>query len=157
MSFLEWLKKLFEKKPKEKALISVCDSGNDPDGSHPENARLATEWCPYTHMGQYLKDHGPTKVCDIHHAPPPPPDIKKCKNPWPLTNKLVCFSGTRLCGLSTKDGQYFKESDLPKYYDLLVEHGINSERNFSYLRTAIRLGKVISRANRITGSISIAA
>jgi hypothetical protein len=66
---LKWFKK-----KKEKILVEVCNSFPDPNGSHPENARVATEWCrPNTHMGQYLKGHGPTQVCSLHAAPPPEP------------------------------------------------------------------------------------
>ena len=72
---------IFKKKKREKILVKVCNSWFDPDGSHPENARIATEWCPQ-HLGEYIKDRGPTQVCDIHHAPPPPPP----KRVYPLPN-----------------------------------------------------------------------
>jgi hypothetical protein len=69
------------KKKREKEWIRLCSNSNDPDGSHPERAFLATEWCIGTYMGQYIKGHGPTKVCEIHHAPPPEPHI--IDNPKP--------------------------------------------------------------------------
>jgi len=118
----------FKRKEKIRVWVAVCDDFPDPDGSHPENARLANDFCPNTHLGQYLSNAIPKNICTKHIAPPP---IPVCKHPYHDTGKIIAFSGASLCFLTTRDNAYWKMSSIPKYLDTLVLHGINAIRSLS--------------------------
>lgn len=60
------------------------------------------------------------------------PPKEPCKYPYHETGKILCWSGTLLSGLSTKETPLFQESMLEEYYDALVVDGANTERNCSY-------------------------
>jgi hypothetical protein len=120
---------IFKKKPKQKIWTQNCNSFPDLPAT---SARLANEYCPASHPAQYLLGQEPKLTCLIHEKPEPePPVIPQCKIPYCETKRLVCFTGSMLCTLSTQDLATFKESDLPDYFSFLVEHGVNSFRSFS--------------------------
>jgi len=64
--------------------------------------------------------------------PPEPPYVMPvCDHPYNDTGKIICYSGGLLTILCARDGPGFKEDDLPKYFDWLVDHGANSFRSLS--------------------------
>ena len=117
------------KPPVEKEWILVCNSWPDPDGSHPENARLAASYCP-SHLGEYIKGRGPTKICDIaEHQIPPPPPVPVCDIPWSDKRIFLGWDGALLCFLSSK---HFTREEVVAYANALAEDGIPLTRSFSY-------------------------
>lgn len=120
---------LSKKKPvRPKIWIDVC---NDFPDMPPDQARIAGEFCPSQHPAQYLVAAQPTTPCGKHLAPPPPPLVKKVKNPYHKTKRVISWAPDLMCTVIQQDNELWHEADLPKLLDAMVEDGVPTLRAFA--------------------------
>jgi hypothetical protein len=116
------------KPPTPKVQIKIC---NDFPDLPATEARVANEWCPNVHYGEYVKGHEPTTICTKHVKPEPV--IPQTDVDWTVTRIMISYDACLLGFFCSKDldGEFTKER-LTAYADALSEDGISMARGFSH-------------------------
>jgi hypothetical protein len=115
------------KPPQPKVWLKVCNAFPDLP---PAEARLANEYCPSTHLAQYLDVEGqkPSVICSLHKKPE---EIPVCQFPWPDIHFLLAVNYTYYSGLVLTE-DWLPNEKLKTLYNDMVKT-CNAVREFAFI------------------------